>query len=475
MLFNTLDFWLFFAVVLSLYLGLPRRGQNILLLLASYFFYACWDWRFVGLLVLSTSIDWVLGNAIGREKTPAGAKRWVAASVTVNLCFLGFFKYCNFFLASANALLLRAGATPTDFRLDVVLPVGISFYTFQSISYIVDVYRKEVEPARDPLDFALFVAFFPHMVAGPIMHSSALLPQMQQPRRVKWDEVLTGLNLAMWGLFKKVVVADNLAAIANPIFERRLGFHPGVIHLGALAFAFQIYCDFSGYTDIARGVARVMGFRLMDNFNHPYFSTCITDFWRRWHISLSSWLRDYLYVPLGGNRGSPTGTYRNLMLTMLLGGLWHGAAWKFVLWGAYQGGLLVLERALGGRRLIRDWDECRSLRSRAGWALRVIVTFHFVCLGWLIFRCEQEASLLVLVKHFVNPLGWVQMPFSQAAQALAYIAPVLVMDLIQFFKKKEQFILEAPFGVRTIVYLVGIWAFVVFGRFESSAFIYFQF
>jgi alginate O-acetyltransferase complex protein AlgI len=475
MLFNTLDFWLFFSVVFGLYLGLPRRGQNVLLLLASYFFYACWDWRFVGLLVLSTSIDWTLGNAIARERTPAGAKRWVAISVTVNLLFLGFFKYCNFFLTSANALLLRLGAAPTDFWLDVVLPVGISFYTFQSISYIVDVYRKEIEPARDPLDFALFVAFFPHMVAGPIMHSSALLPQMQQPRHVKWDAVMTGLNLAMWGLFKKVVVADNLATIGSPIFERRLGFHPGVIHLGALAFAFQIYCDFSGYTDIARGVARIMGFRLMDNFNYPYFSTCITDFWRRWHISLSSWLRDYLYVPLGGNRDGAFRTYRNLMLTMVLGGLWHGAARKFVLWGAYQGALLVAERAFGGKHLVLEWDACRTWSLRALWAGRVLVTFHFVCLGWLIFRCEQEASLFVLVARFLNPVGWARMPFPQAAQALAYIAPVLVMDLIQFFQKKEQFILEAPFVVRTLVYLVGIWVFVVFGRFESSAFIYFQF
>jgi alginate O-acetyltransferase complex protein AlgI len=475
MLFNTLDFWLFFAVVFGLYLGLPRRGQNVLLLVASYLFYACWDWRFVGLLILSTSIDWTLGNAIARERTSAGAKRWVVASVTVNLLFLGFFKYCNFFLSSANALLLRLGATPTDFRLDVVLPVGISFYTFQSISYIVDVYRKEVDPARDPLDFALFVAFFPHMVAGPIMPSKALLPQMQHERKVRWDAVMSGFNLAAWGLFKKVVVADNLALLAGAVFERKLGFHPGVIHVGALAFAFQIYCDFSGYTDISRGVARMMGFRLMDNFNHPYFATCITDFWRRWHISLSSWLRAYLYVPLGGSRGGAGRTYRNLMLTMVLGGLWHGAAWKFAIWGAYQGVLLVLERALGGKRLILDWDNCRTWGSRSFWAVRVLATFHFVCLGWVIFRCQDEGDLGVLVGRFVNPIGWSRMPLPQAARALAYIAPVLAMDLVQFFRKEEQVVLEAPLLLRAAVYLVGFWAFVAFGRFESSAFIYFQF
>ena len=475
MLFNTLDFWIFFAAILPAYLVLPRRGQNVLLLLGSYFFYACWDWRFLGLLLLSTSTDWLLGNAISRETTSRGARKWVATSVTVNLVFLGFFKYFNFFVDSAAALLARLGFEASFFHLHIVLPVGISFYTFQSISYIVDVYRKEVEPARDPSDFALFVAFFPHMVAGPIMHSRDLLPQMQRPRSPRWEEAMSGFNLAMWGLFKKVVIADNLAVIANLVFARELGFRAGAIHLGSLAFAFQIYCDFSGYTDIARGVARIMGFRLMDNFNHPYFATCITDFWRRWHISLSTWLRDYLYVPLGGNRRGPGNTYRNLFLTMLLGGLWHGAAWKFVIWGAYQGVLLILERAFGGKKLVTDYFEEKTLWGRLMWLLRVLVTFHFVCLGWIIFRCEGTGALWFMARNFMDPTGWLRMPPALAWTAFLYIAPLLVMEVFQYFGRDEQIVLRAPLPLRTLLYAASLFVFIVWGRFESNAFIYFQF
>ena len=389
MLFNTLQFWVFFVFVLCVYAFLPRRPQNLFLLAASYFFYACWNWRFLGLLLLSSTTDWFLGNAIARSRGTPKAKRWVGASVLINLTFLGCFKYFNFFVDAASSLLTTLRLEPITFRLDVILPVGISFYTFQSISYIVDVYRGEIEPAEDPVDFALFVAFFPHMVAGPIMHSNALLPQMQSERKMRWTDISSGFNLTMWGLFKKVVVADNLALIVGPIFRRQYSFRPGPIHLGALAFAFQIYCDFSGYTDIARGVARILGFRLMDNFNYPYFSSSITDFWRRWHISLSSWLRDYLYIPLGGNRHGSRKTYRNLLLTMLLGGIWHGAAWTFVIWGAYQGALLMIERLLGGRKAIADWFEARTLTARLTWIARVLVCFHFVCLGWIIFRCGR--------------------------------------------------------------------------------------
>jgi D-alanyl-lipoteichoic acid acyltransferase DltB (MBOAT superfamily) len=476
MLFNTLQFWLYFVFVFGVYLLLPRRRQNLFLLAASYLFYACWDWRFLGLLLTSSLADWYLGNAIFRARGEGrGAKRWVAASVTINLVFLGFFKYFNFFVDSADRLLGALGLTPVTFHVDVILPVGISFYTFQSMSYIVDVYRGESAPAEDPLDFLLFVAFFPHMVAGPIMHSADLLPQMQRARRVRWAEVMSGFNLAMWGLYKKVVVADNLAAIVGPIFARQMGFRPGPMQLGAVAFAFQIYCDFSGYTDIARGVARMMGFRLMDNFHHPYLSSSITDFWRRWHISLSTWLRDYLYIPLGGNRHGTLKTYRNLFLTMLLGGVWHGAGWTFVLWGAYQGALLVVERLLGGKRLIAHWAEARSLSARVVWGLRVMVTFYLVCLGWILFRCETPEALGRMIGSYLSPRGWFHMPADVLLHVLLLVLPVLVVDLVDFFSGGEQTLLRAPWPARILLYAAAIAAFVVFGRFESDAFIYFQF
>jgi len=474
MLFNTIEFWVFFAFVLALYPLLRRRGQNLFLLLASYFFYACWDWRFLGLLLLSSTTDWFLGAAIARSRGTAKAKRWVALSVGLNLVFLGTFKYCNFMVEAASALLASLGLDPLRFHLEVVLPVGISFYTFQSISYIVDVYRGEVEAAADPVDFALFVAFFPHMVAGPIMPSNALLPQMQRERRMCWSDLASGFHLAMWGLFKKVVVADNLAVITSPLFAHAKYFRPGPMHLGALAFAFQIYCDFSGYTDIARGVARMMGFTLMDNFKHPYFATSITDFWHRWHISLSSWLRHYLYFPLGGNREGAGRTYRNLFLTMVLGGLWHGARWNFVIWGAYQGGLLVLERRLGGRRLVLDWFEARGLWPRMRWLLQVAVTFHFVCLGWILFRCEDTSTLPRMVAGFMDVRGWLRMP-SGLQPVLILITPLLLVDLSDFLSRREQSMLLFPGPLRALLYLLGLYAFLLFGRFESNAFIYFQF
>jgi D-alanyl-lipoteichoic acid acyltransferase DltB (MBOAT superfamily) len=395
MLFNSWIFLPFLLIVLLLYRFLPHRAQNVMLLVASYFFYACWDWRFLGLLLTSTTCDWLLARAISRETTRQGARKWVVCSVAINLVFLGFFKYFNFFIDSANTLVQSLGFPGWGFGLSVILPVGISFYTFQSISYIVDVYRGEIEPAKNPIDFALFVAFFPHMVAGPIMPSRQLLPQLQHQRRTTREQVRAGLWLILFGFFKKVVVGDNLAPIANNVFAVSSAASGATVLIGVYAFALQIYCDFSGYTDIARGVAKLLGIELMVNFNRPYIAENPSDFWRRWHISLSQWLRDYLYIPLGGSRDGGLKTYRNLMITMVLGGLWHGAAWNFVLWGAYHGLLLIIHRAATTEfHLWTSKSRLSSLASR-------VLMFHAVCYGWLLFRANSFEQ----IRNFTAALG----------------------------------------------------------------------
>jgi D-alanyl-lipoteichoic acid acyltransferase DltB (MBOAT superfamily) len=469
MLFNTLDFWLFFAVVYGVYRLLGTRGQNLWLLGTSYVFYGFWDYRFVFLLALSTSVDWLLARRISREASRAGAKKWVAASVTVNLLFLGAFKYFNFFVGSFAALLEALGLRAHLPVIEILLPVGISFYTFQSMSYIVDVYRGDVEPSASLVEFALFVAFFPHMVAGPIMKAKVLLPQMARARLISSRDVTEGFHLAMVGLFKKVVIGDNLGAVVEMVFSRQLGFGPGALHLGALAFAFQIYADFSGYSDIARGVARMMGFTLMENFETPYFATSITDFW---HISLSSWLREYLYIPLGGNRGTTLATYRNLMITMVLGGLWHGAAAHYVWWGAYQGGLLAIERWFRGR------GGAKADPGGAPGPFRLIqgfATFHLVCLGWILFRAEPGQPLGTMALRFLNPAGWLAMPWAHLGPVLLTIAPLLILDLARRWSKRDLAILALPWPVRGGLYAALAYAFILLGQFESDAFIYFRF
>lgn len=337
MLFTQLTFWVFFAIVAALYVLLPHKAQNRMLLVASYVFYGAWDWRFLSLILLSTGVDYVVGLKIGAEDHQARRKRLLAISLAVNLGMLGVFKYFGFFVSSFEALLAQFGYETDPFVLSIVLPVGISFYTFQTLSYTIDIYRRELEPSRDFLDFALFVAFFPQLVAGPIERARNLLPNIAAPRMLSWDALGRGAVLCLLGLIKKVVIADAIAPSVDAVYASPDPTRADVI-LATWLFAIQIYCDFSGYTDIARGVAKMLGFRLMRNFAQPYFAVDPQEFWRRWHISLSTWLRDYLYISLGGNRGGAWTTYRNLMATMALGGLWHGAAWNFVLWGIYQGG-----------------------------------------------------------------------------------------------------------------------------------------
>lgn len=383
MTFNSLQYAAFLAAVVVVYWRLPWRGQNLLLLAASYSFYGSFDWRFLGLLLTSTTTDFTVGRMMNRREDDRWRRAVFACSLVVNLGILAVFKYYDFFSHEGVRFLhdLHIDLAPPVLR--ILLPVGISFYTFHGISYTFDVYRRRIAPCRDPVAFAVFVAFFPQLVAGPIGRAERQLPQFQAPRqRPDPDGARRALGLILIGLFKKVALADTLAPYVDSAFRHPTQNGSVTLVLGAYAFALQIYGDFSGYTDIARGSAALLGIELPVNFEQPYLSRSVTEFWRRWHISLSTWLRDYLYVPLGGNRGSEAATYRNLMITMLLGGLWHGAAATFVIWGALHGFYLAAERRFlppADRDAARPWSWRRD-------AVRAFLVFNLVCVGWVFFR-----------------------------------------------------------------------------------------
>lgn len=349
MLFNSGVFLKFFAAFLLLYWLVRHdlRARNWLIVLASYLFYGWWDYRFLSLILISSVMDYGVGLALQGAERPRARQAWLVVSLAGNLAILGFFKYYDFFVSSGAALLAQLGLPFHARTLGIILPVGVSFYTFQSISYVMDVYRRELPATRSLVQFLAYVSFFPQLVAGPIERAAHLLPQFAKTRAITPRMLEEGGWLMVLGLFKKVVLADNLAPLADMVYQNTTFSGPAVA-LGTVAFAFQIYCDFSGYSDIARGTARVLGFDIMVNFNLPYAAANLREFWRRWHISLSTWLRDYLYIPLGGNRGGKARTCLNVFLTMLLGGLWHGAAWNFVLWGVWHGAGLVVQRVVRG-------------------------------------------------------------------------------------------------------------------------------
>ena len=394
MLFNSLIFIGFTTAVFLIYPRLRLRGQNLFLLAASYVFYGYWDWRFSFLLLTSTVVDFFVGRKLQSAGSRRNRKLLLIFSLAVNLGILGFFKYFNFFIESAAYVLSSVGFVPHVPVLRVLLPIGISFYTFKTMTYTIDIYRGKMKPTDSFVDYALFTSFFPQILAGPIERASNLLPQISAPRLIMREKVLAGMGLVLLGSFKKVAIADTLAPMVGKIFDAPESMTGGQLWTGLYAYTFQIYGDFSGYTDIARGISLILGFETMVNFNSPYLSRNITEFWRRWHISLSTWFRDYLYIPLGGNRLGPVRTYANLFITMLLCGLWHGAAWTFVLWGAIHGtGLLVHRAMLGGRKVDLSWRP-----TARGWATDIagaLLTFHFVALAWVLFRAPTPDSALV--------------------------------------------------------------------------------
>jgi alginate O-acetyltransferase complex protein AlgI len=472
-LFNSLIFLAFFVIVYSLYLMSQGRFriQNTILLIASYVFYGYWDVRFLLLLLVSTIIDFLIARALEANRDDRRRKVLITTSICAQLTILGFFKYFNFFAENFVDVLNLVGMNADPITLRVILPVGVSFYTFQTMSYTIDVYRRRLPAARHFLDFALFVSFFPQLVAGPIERAANLLPQVLRPRRISLEHINVGAYLILWGYFKKMVIADNMANIANPIFNNYQSYHGADLLIGVVAFTFQIYGDFSGYTDIARGLAKLMGFDLRLNFNLPYFALNPSDFWMRWHISLSSWLRDYLYIPLGGNRQNEATTYRNLFLTMLLGGLWHGAAWNFIIWGAFHGSILILYR-----RFERHPDHVDPW-GPSSWMPRTLfklaLMFVLTLIGWVIFRSHSVEQIgYILANVSLIPSS---QTFDLGYRLLFLLAPLLVVEIVQYVSRDLLVLVRSPLPARGLAYSVLLLWIGIFGVRQSMEFIYFQF
>ncbi len=470
MSFISSEFLVLFAVVLSLYFIIPFRAQNFLLLVVSLIFYSWWDWRFLGLMIFSATIDYISGLYLDMSRpqalTSSKRKLILFGALAVNLLILGLFKYFGFILDSMSAL----GATQLSrFKMNIVLPLGISFYTFQSMSYAVDVYRGRIAPIRNWLDYLLFVSFFPQLVAGPIERAGHLAGQLMNPRQCRLDDFYSGCQLLFAGTFKKMVIADNLSPIVDRVFAHS---SPGAfdILIGVYAFAFQIFCDFSGYTDMARGMARMLGFSLTNNFNFPYFAQNPQDFWRRWHITLSSWFRDYVYIPLGGNQKGSGRHVFNLMLTMFLAGLWHGAAWTFVLWGLYHGLLLVAFHWWSSRKRFTPGDVDGLSRG-----LKVFLFFHLTCLGWLFFRATSVKQLVAFGSRFINDWSMQVLTSGDVYKVAVLIVPFVLFQMVQRRLETQEVWTFWSRPLQISFYSLLFYAILLFGTPQQVPFIYFQF
>jgi D-alanyl-lipoteichoic acid acyltransferase DltB (MBOAT superfamily) len=477
MLFNSLPFALFLPLVFAIYWALGRPGyrvQNMFMILASYVFYGWWDWRFLFLIVISSLADFVLGLRMHAESSEGRRKTLLIASLVVNLGILGFFKYFNFFVDSAADLLALAGFQPNVTTLRIILPVGISFYTFQTLSYTLDIYRRQIEPTRDPFAFFAFVSFFPQLVAGPIERARDLLPQFLKPRTFDEARARDGLRQMLWGFFKKIVIADSMAPQVEEIYSNFTQYDSLAIAIGTFFFAIQIYCDFSGYSDIAIGSARLFGFNLRRNFAFPYFSRDIAEFWRRWHISLSTWFRDYVFIPLGGNRCGRGRQIFNIFVTFTVSGLWHGANWTFVVWGALNGLYYLPIMLRDKQKSHTDLPAEGRLLPAAGEFASILVTFVFTLLAWVFFRAESVGqAVAILGRVFSTAPSFTGL--EAFGRSLALGAFVL---LVEWFQRDKQHALECqawPLPARWPAYAGLIAGILVLGNFGSTEFIYFQF
>lgn len=480
MLFNSIDFAVFLPVVFVLYWFVFRRSlwwQNLFVVAASYICYGWWDWRFLSLILFSTVVDFAVSTRMEGAST-GGRKALLWVSLIVNLGLLGFFKYYNFFVESFRSAFTFLGAEVSTQTLDIILPIGISFYTFQTLSYTIDVYRRELTPTRDFVAFAAFVSFFPQLVAGPIERATNLLPQFLRARRFDYAGAVDGCRQILWGLVKKVVIADNCAEYANYAFNNSAELDGSTLLLGALFFTFQIYGDFSGYSDIAIGTARLFGFDLMRNFAYPYFSRDIAEFWRRWHISLSTWFKDYLYIPLGGSRGTLARQIRNVFIIFLVSGFWHGANWTFLIWGGLNAFyfLPLLLRNTNRKNLgLVGVESSVSLRDVVG----ILVTFSLTVLAWVFFRAESVSHALAYLSGIFSSSLFARPVFPDSLGALGTLGLVTVFMVCEWIGRRGQYALERidlhtakPIRFATYYLLMGLVAYFFGGEQE---FIYFQF
>jgi D-alanyl-lipoteichoic acid acyltransferase DltB (MBOAT superfamily) len=480
MLFNSLNFAFFLPVVFILYWLLNKQSlriQNILLLVASYYFYSCWDYRFLFLLIFSTLLDYFTGIKMAEAKTIQSKKGWFWLSVLVNLGFLGVFKYYNFFGQSFVDMFSHLGVHLQLSTINVILPVGISFYTFHGLSYVIDIYKDRIKPERNFIDYSLFVSFFPLLVAGPIERATHLLPQLKKKRYFDYNTAIDGLRQILWGLFKKVVIADNCAEYANLIFNHSSNYSGSSLVLGALLFAFQIYCDFSGYSDIAIGTAKLFGIDLLRNFAFPYFSRDIAEFWRRWHISLSSWFKDYLYIPLGGSKGGLWMRVRNTFIIFIVSGFWHGANWTFVIWGALNALFImpsiIFKTNRSNLEIVAKGKSLPSLRE----LFDILLTFSLTLLAWIFFRSASVGQALQIIGGIFSK-DLFKMPQTSPRPVILVI--IILFVIIEWIGREGRYAIE-NIGIRwTPVLRWSFYSFIIvcigmYMQTSGSDFIYFQF
>lgn len=485
MLFNSIDFAIFLPIVFMLYWFATNHNlklQNLLIVVASYLFYGWWDWRFLSLILFSTLVDYSVGLGLKNERKPIRRKFLLWVSILINLGFLGFFKYYNFFLDNFVTAFSFFGMEIKPNTLNIILPVGISFYTFQTLSYTLDVYKRKLEPTKDFITFSAFVSFFPQLVAGPIERATHLLPQFYTKRTFDYTKSVDGMRQILWGLFKKVVIADGCAEIVNQIFNNSSDMNGSTLAIGALLFAFQIYGDFSGYSDIAIGTARLFGFDLMQNFNFPYFSRDIAEFWRRWHISLSTWFRDYLYIPLGGSRGSTWVTIRNIFIIFIVSGFWHGANWTFIVWGAlnavYFLPLLLTKR---NRKYLDTAAKARTLPTLREF-LSITATFGLTVFAWIFFRAENLGHAFDYISGMLSQ-SFFTIPNTPPETSIFKIITTLLLIsgfiIIEWGGREEQYAIANIIKIRQRLFRWGLYLFICFVIIlfvsQPQEFIYFQF